>query len=330
MLSVQWSSYVRIYANVIGAAMCGCSAYAQQSDIYPTKPVRIVVSTTAGSQPDGIVRMIAQKMSERANVAVVVDNRPGAGGTLAANVVARATPDGHTLLYVLPNFVINPAMQPRLPYDPAKDFVAVTQIGISTNVLVASPMLGVKSVAELIAQAKARPGKLIFATGATGSAVHLSGARLNHITGVKIVHVAYKGGPEAAIELLAQRAHYSIATMGVALPFVQEGKMTALAVTSTKRAPMLIDVPTLGETISEFKRPDTSHGLVAPAGTPPAVLAQISDEFARILSLPDTTQRLRMISFVAEPNSPAAYGKILSQQLQSMHRLIGEIGLRPK
>jgi len=316
--------------GLFGIGMTCVPVLALAQSTYPSKPVRIVVSTTAGSQPDAIVRMLGQKMSERSGFPVVVDNRPGAGGTFAASVVAKGTPDGHTLLYVLPNFVINPAMQSSLPNDPVKDFVGASHVGISTNVLVASSTLGVKSVAELIALAKSRPGKLIQATGATGSAVHLSAARFNHIAGIKAVHVAYKGGPEAAIEVLAQRAHYSMATMGVVLPFVKEGKMVALAVTSLQRASVLPDVPTLGETMAEFKRPDTSHGIVAPAGTPRAVLQQISREVARILDLPEAKDRLQAISFVAAPSSPEEYDKILRNQLVSMHRLIGEIGLRPK
>lgn len=297
---------------------------------FPSKPVRILISTTAGSQPDAIVRMLGQRLSERSGFPVVIDNRPGAGGAFAASVVAKATPDGHTLLYVLPNFVIGPAMQSGLAFDPAKDFAAASHIGISTNVLVAAPNLGVKSVAEFIALARNRPGKLVFATGATGSAVHLSGARFNYIAGIKAVHVAYKGGPEAAIELLAQRAQYSMSTMGVALPFVKEGKMTALAVTSLQRTPVLPDVPALGETMPEFKRPDTSHGMVAPAGTPRAVLQQIAREMSRILDLPESRDRLQAIGFVAAPSTPEEYDKILHHQLESMQRLIGEIGLRPK
>jgi len=321
-----------MFASVAGclSGLIGPHEFAQGQPVYPTKPVRILISTTAGSQPDVIVRMLGQRMSERAGVPVVIDNRPGAGGTFAASVVAKATPDGYTLLYVLPNFVIGPAMQPNVPFDPIKDFAAASHVGISTNVLVASPNLGVKSIAEFIALAKTRPGKLVFATGATGSAVHLTGARFNFIAGIKAVHVAYKGGPEAAIELLAQRAQYSMATMGVALPFVKEGKMMALAVTSLQRTPVLPDVPALGETMPEFKRPDTSHGFVAPAGTPRAILQQIAREVTRILDLAESREKLQAIGFVAAPSTPEEYDKILRHQVESMQRLIGEIGLRSK
>lgn len=310
--------------------LAAAPGFASAQGGYPAKPVRIVISTTAGSQPDAIVRMIAQRLSERSGFPVVVDNRPGAGGNFAATVVAKANPDGHTLLYVLPNFVIAPAMQSGVGYDPVKDYAAAVHIGISTNMLVAAHTLGVKSVPDLIALARSRPGKLVFATGATGSAVHLSGARFNHIAGIKVVHVAYKGGPEAAIEVLAQRAQYSMATMGVALPFVKDGKMVPLAVTSPQRSPILPEVPALGETMAEFKRPDTSHGLVAPAGTPRAILQSIAAEVGRILDLPEVKEKLQAISFVAVPGSPGEYDKILRAQVDAMHRLVGEIGLRPK
>ena len=303
---------------------------AQAQQKYPNKPIRIVVSTTAGGQPDALARIIAHKMSENWGQPVVIDNRPGAGGILAASMVAKAAPDGHTLLYALPNFVITVALQPSVPYDPFKDFVAIGQIGISTNILVASPALGAKSVKDLIALAKAQPGKLIFASSATGSASHLTGARFNFAAGIKVVHVAFKGGPDATIEVLAGRSHYHVGTMGVTLPFIKEGKLTALAVTSPQRAPALPDVPALGETMSEFTRPDTSHGLLAPAGTPRPILNQLSKEIARILELPDVKERVQSISYVAAPSTPEEYDKILRAQLEGLNKLVRDAGLRAK
>jgi len=270
---------------------------------FPSRPIRLIASTTAASQPDMIARTIAQKMSENWGRPVILDNRPGAGGVLAAATVAKATPDGHTLLYSLPNFSISPALQPSVPYE-LKDFAGISQIGFSTNVLVVTPALGVKSIKDLIALAKAQPGKLVFASSATGSASHLSGARFNYNAGIKVVHVAFKGGPDATIEVLAGRAQYHVGTMGVVLPFVKEGKLTALAVTTPQRTPVLPDVPALAETLPEFRQSDTSHALLAPAGTPRPILNQINKELARILELPDVKERLQTIGFVVAPSTP--------------------------
>ena len=313
-----------------GVALAATPGIAQAQQSFPSKPIRLVASTTAGSQPDGITRIIGQKLSESWGRPVVIDNRPGGSGLLAASVVAKAAPDGHTLLYALPNFAISAVMQPSLPYDPFKDFAGITQIGFSTNVLVAAPAPGVKSVKDLIALAKAQPGKLVFASSATGSASHLSGARFNFIAGIKVVQVAFKGGPDATIEVLAGRAHYHVGTMGVVLPFVNDGKLVALAVTSPKRAPLLPDVPALAETLSEFTRPETSHALLAPAETPRPILDQISREIARILDLPDIRERLQGISFVSGSSTPEECSRILRAQIETLSKLVADAGLRPK
>jgi tripartite-type tricarboxylate transporter receptor subunit TctC len=320
----------RLFAFVAGVALAAAPGIPQAQQNFPSKPIRLVASTTAASQPDFLARMIGHKLSESWGRPVVIDNRPGAGGILAASTVAKAAPDGHTLLYALPNFAISAVLQPSLPYDPLKDFAAATQIGMSTNVLVVSAGLGIKSVKDLIALAKAQPGKLIFASSATGSASHLSGARFNLIAGIKVVQVAFKGGPDSTIEVLAGRAHYHVGTMGVVLPFVNEGKLLALAVTSPKRTPVLPDVPALGEMLSEFRRPETSHALLAPAGTPRLVLNQISKEVARVLDLPDVKERLQGIGFVAAPSTPEECDKILSAQIETLSRLVSDAGLRPK
>jgi tripartite-type tricarboxylate transporter receptor subunit TctC len=311
-------------------ALCAAGAQAQAQHKYPSKPIRLVISTTAGGQPDMIARLITQKMHESWGQPVIVDNRPGGGGTLAASPVARATPDGHTLLYILPNFATSAVLQPSLPYDPLKDFAGASHIGMSTNVLVVSPTLGVKTLNELVALAKAQPGKLVHASSATGSASHLTGARLNLITGIKVVNVAFKGGPDATIEVLAGRASYHVGTMGVCLPFIKEGKLVALGVTTPQRAPVLPDVPTLGEILPEFKRPETSHGLVAPAGTPRPILNQLSKEIARILDLPDVKERLQNISYVSAPSTPEEYDRILRAQIEGLAKIVRDAGLKPK
>jgi tripartite-type tricarboxylate transporter receptor subunit TctC len=297
---------------------------------FPAKPLRMVASTTAGSQPDGLSRFIAQRLSERWGVPVVIDNRPGGSGTLAATTVAKAAPDGHTLLYVLPNFVISTALQPSLPYDPLRDFNGVAQIGVSTNILVAAPSLGVRTVKDFIALAQAQPGKLIFSSSATGSAAHLSGVRFNLAAGIKVIHVAYKGGPDAMLEVLAGRAHYHLGTLGVTIPYIKDGKLLALAVTSSQRTPALPDVPTLGETHAEFKRPETSHGLVVPAGTPRAIIQLISAETLRIVESAEMRERMQLIGFVPAAAGADEYGKVLRAQIEAMGRLVRDAGLKAK
>lgn len=328
MQTSQRLAFATVVATGIVLAAAPRIPQAQQN--FPSKPIRMVISTTAGSQPDSIARMLGQKMSESWGRPVVVDNRPGAGGVLAASTVATAAPDGHTLLYALPNFAISSVLQPNLPYNPLKDFAGIIQIGFSTNVLVASPALGVKSVKDLIALAQAQPGKLIFTSSPTGSAAHLTGARFNLIAGIKVVHVAFRGGPEATIEVLGGRASYHIGTMGVTLPFIKDGKLQALAVTSPQRAPVLPDVPALAETLSEFRRPETSHALLVPAGTPRPVLNQINKEIARILDLPDVKERLQGIAYVRAPGTPEECNKILRAQIEMLSRLVADAGLRPK
>ncbi len=322
-----------IYAAlaVTGIALAAAPGTVRAQEKYPSKPIRVVVSTQAGSQPDMLARMIGQKMGERWGQPVIVDNRPGAQGTLAGVPVAKDAPDGHTLLYALPNFAISAALQTGgLPYDPIRDFAGISQIGFTTNVLVVGPALGVKSIGDFIALAKSQPGKLIFGTSPTGSAAHLSGARFNVVAGIKSVHVAFKGGPEATIEVLAGRIQYHIGTLGVLLPFIKDGKLLALAVTSPQRTPALPDVPALGETLAEFKRPETSHGMLAPAGTPRHIVNQISKEIGRILDLPDIRERTQNIGYVVAPTTPEEYGKILSAQIQTLNKVVQEAGLRAK
>ena len=297
---------------------------------YPTKPIRLVLPATAGSQADQVARMISQKIIESWGWAVVIDNRPGAGGTIAAGIVAKAAADGHTLLYALPSFSISAVLQPALPYDPLRDFAGVTHIGYSTNVLVASPAIGAKSVGELIALARSQPGKLVFASGSAGSAGHLSGLRFCLAAGIKVIHVAFKGVPEATIEVLAGRAQLHLGTLGVTSPFIKEGKLVALAVTAPRRAPVLPEVPALAETLAEFKRPETSQGLLAPAGVAQPILQRISTELARILALPEIKDRLQSIGYQPAPTPPDEYNALLRTQIETLSKVIKEVGLRPK
>ena len=317
-------------AIAAGVAFTLAPVHAQQAQQkFPTKPVRVLVPNPAGSQGDALARMIAQKLSDTWGQPVVVDNRTGGIGTVAGSTVVKAAPDGHTLLQTA-GFSISAVLQTNLPYDPLKDFAAVAQIGIGTQVLVAAPALGVKTVKDFIAFAKTQPGKIIYGSSAVGTGSHLNGARFALAAGIKMVTVAFKGGPEATVELMAGRTHYSSVTLFSALPFVKEGKLVALAVATPQRAPQLPDVPALAETFPDFKRPENSTGLLAPAGTPRPILVQISKDIARVLDLPDIKDWLQGMGYFAAPSTPQEFEDILRAQIETLSRVATDAGLRPK
>lgn len=316
-------------AAVSGIALSAAPVCAQAPQKFPAKPIRIVVPNPAGSQGDTLSRMIGQKMSEGWGQPVVVDNRTGGIGTVAGSTVAKAAPDGHTLLYG-GSFAVSAAMQSNLPYDPVKDFAGISQIGIGTQVLVVAPALGVKSLKDFIAFAKAQPGKILYGSSAVGTASHLNGARFALAAGIKAVTVAFKGGPEATIEIMAGRTHFSSVTLFSALPLVQDGRLQALAVATPQRSPLLPDVPALAETLPEFKRPENTGGFLAPAGTPRPILNQISKEVARVLDLPDIKERLQGMGYVPVPCTPEEHDKILREQIATLTKLVRDAGLRPK
>jgi tripartite-type tricarboxylate transporter receptor subunit TctC len=312
-----------------GIAIAAVPGLAQAQQKFPSKPVRILVSNPAGSQGDILARMIGLKASDSWGRPVVVDNRSGAAGTLAAGTVAQAAPDGHTLLLTA-GLPISAAMQPSLPYDTLKDFAGVTQIGFSTQVLVVAPALGVKSVQDFVALAKAQPGKMIYGSSAVGTGSHLNGVRFNLATGIKSVTVAFKGGPEATVEVMAGRTHYSSVTLFSALPFIRDGKLVGLAVATPQRSPLLPDVPALAETMPDFKRPENSTAMFAPAGTPRPILNQIAREVGRILELPDIKERLQGMGYVPAPTTPEEMDRILRGQIETLSRLGRDAGLRPR
>jgi tripartite-type tricarboxylate transporter receptor subunit TctC len=317
-------------AAVAGIALAAAAGPAEAQAKFPTKPVRIVVPSSPGSAPDILTRMFAARMSEGWGQPVVVENRPGASGTIGAAQVAKASPDGYTLLFATTGFAPSAALQRSLPYDPTKDFAGITQLVIPTGVLIVAPALGVKSVKELVALAQAKPGKVLFASGGAGGATHLSGERMRLAAGINVVHVGFKGTPEAAIEVLAGRVHYAILGMAVVLPFIKDGRLLALAVNTPQRSPILPEVPALVETLPEFRRPESTPGFLAPAGTPRPILKQISNELARILDLPDIKERLAGMGFTPAPTTPEEHDRIVREQIAILSRLVIDAGLRPK
>ncbi len=296
---------------------------------FPTKPIRIVVPFSPGGGTDTLSRIIGQKMSENWGQAVVMENRTGAGGMIGTAIVAKATPDGHTLLMSSSAFAISAALHPNLPYDPLKDFAGVTRIGFSKTMLVVTPALGVKSLKDFIELARARPGKIFFSSAGAGSSTHLNAERFRLAAGIKTVHVAFKGSADAMLEVVAGRVHYVVSGLITTLPYIQDGRLVALGVAMPVRSDLLPDVPTIAEILPGYKR-DGSHVMLAPGGTPRPILDQISNEVRRIFELPDVKARVKNFDYLLAPSTPAELDKIVRADIETFAEVIKLAGLRPK
>src|SRR4030095_3025087 len=279
---------INLLAGIVLGAACG-TGIAQD---YPTKPIRILVGFSPGSTTDILARTVGQKMSEAWGQPVLVDNRPGAGGVGASNAVATAAPDGYTLLVVSAGHAASAAIYPKLPYDTLKDFAGVSRIANVPSILVVSPELGAKSVKDLIALAKAKPGQLNFSSPGVGSANHLAGELFKILAGVQAVHVPYKGIPEAMTGVGVGAGQFNFSPVVNILPLSRDGKLVALAASTGKRSAVLPEVPTVAEAGVAGYVFDPWFGLLAPAKTPKPLLARLSSEVARIVELPDVKERL--------------------------------------
>lgn len=310
------------------ALVTALSFMATARDSFPNKPIQMIVPFSAGSETDILARMVGKKMSENWGQQVVVINRPGGGGIVASSTVARAAPDGYTLLAHSTGFAVAATLYSKLPYDPLKDFAGVTQIGTSPLVLVVTPSLGVKSVSDLIALAKQKPGQLNFGSAGIGGSTHLCGEQFRFAADINVVHVPYKGTPEALIDTIAGHVQYVISPIQPALSFIKDGRLLALAVTAARRSPVLPDVPTVAEAgLSGFEW-DGWVGLWAPARTPKAVLNQLSKEVARILALPDIRERMQSEGVVPKSSTPEEFAKFTRAEIERLGKVVKASGAR--
>jgi tripartite-type tricarboxylate transporter receptor subunit TctC len=312
-----------IAALAIGAASAG--AWAQD---YPSKPVRIIVPFTAGSATDILARTVGQKLNELWNQTVVVDNRAGAGGTIGAGVVAKSPPDGYTLLVHSAAQAVNPFIYPNLPYDTLKDFVQVTPLGGQPNLLVVAPSTGYKTVADLIADAKRRPGVLNFGSAGIGSGTHINAEKFKLAAGIDVVHVPYKGTPEALTDTMTGRVTYFFSPISAALPHVREGKLLALAVSSAKRSSVLPDVPTVAESGLPGFDYNLWVGMFAPAGTPAQVVDKLNRDVNSVLR--EATVRERLASLGAEPMpmSTAEFDRFVRAEMDDAAKVVKAAGIK--
>ena len=297
---------------------------------WPNKPVHIVVPFTAGSATDTLARTLGQKLTESNGQPVVIDNRPGAGGTIGAALVAKAPPDGYTLLVHSAAHAYNPSIYANLPFNTERDFVEIAALGGQPNVLVVARSSGIKTVQELIALAKQKPGTVTYASAGTGSGTHINGEKFRLQAGIDVVHVPYKGTPEALTDVLSGRVTYFFAPISGALPYVKDGRLTGLAVSTARRSSVLPDVPTVAESGLPAFDYNLWIGLFGPAGMPPDLVDRVTREVAKAMSQPDVKERLATLGAEAMPMSAAEFHQFVTREIADSAKVIKAAGIAPQ
>jgi tripartite-type tricarboxylate transporter receptor subunit TctC len=293
---------------------------------FPAKPVRVVVPYPPGGPTDIVARLVANKLSEHTGQQFVIDNRPGAGGNIGAEAVARAPADGYTLVVATTAHAINPSLFKAMTYNVLKDFAPVSQLTAGPLVVVANPSLPARNLKELIALAKAKPGELSFASSGNGQSTHLSAELFNTMAGIKMTHVPYKGSAPALTDVVGGQASVMFDTTLSAMPFVKTGKLKAFAVTSATRSPAAPDLPTVAESGLPGYEAIAWNGLLAPAGTPKDVVAKLSAELKRTLDLPEIKDRFAAQGFTAAWSAPDRFGVFLQSEVDKWAKVVKASG----
>ncbi|MBI3938338.1 MAG: tripartite tricarboxylate transporter substrate binding protein [Betaproteobacteria bacterium] len=312
-------------AAVMMAAAFATDAGAQQ---YPARPIRFIVTYAAGSGADIVARLIGQKMTEAWGQQVVVDNRAGAGGNIGTELAARATPDGYTIVMCATALVIGPSVYRKLPYHPIRDFSPVTQAVVLPFALVVHPGIAAKSVRELVALARSKPRELHYASIGNATLQHLAGELFRTMSGAEIVHVPYKGTAQYIADLLAGQVAMMFSGVPPVLPHVKGGKLRALAVTTARRTPALPGVPTVAEAGVPGYEVTLWFGVLAPAGTPGAIVRRLNAEIVRILGMADVKERLSAQGAEPAAGTPAQFAAVLKSDMAKYAKLIAQTGIR--
>jgi len=315
-------------ACALAALAISAAAHAQ---VYPAKPIRMIVAYPPGGGTDIVGRMLAQKLGESLGQSVVVENRGGASGNIGTELAARAAPDGYTILMgnVAPN-AINVSLFKDLPFDPVADFAPVSLVASTPNILVVHPSMPARTVKEVIALAKAKPGTLNFASAGVGSSSHLAGELFRILAGADIVHVPYKGAGPAMVDVLSGQVQLYFATMPAAMPHVKPGKLAPVAVTSARRSQALPDLPTIAESGVPGYEASTWYGVLAPAHTPSAVVARLHGDIVKILADAALHARLADQGFDPIGSSPEEFGAYIKSEIPKWGKVIRDAGIRPE
>jgi tripartite-type tricarboxylate transporter receptor subunit TctC len=304
-------------------------SFISKADNYPSKPVKIIVGFPPGSGADVMARVVANKLSESLNQQFIVDNRPGAGTNIGTNYVAKSPADGYTILLMTVANAINPALSSNLPFDIEKDFSPITLAGFASNVLVINPNLGVKNIQEYVALAKSKPGKLTYGSSGSGTSPHLAGELFNSKLGVDIVHVPYKGGPQALTDLLGGQIDSLFVITSTVMPHISSGKLKAIAVAGPKRTSLLPDLPTIDETLIPNFDVNTWFGFAAPAGTPNEIIVKLNSEINKALDSGDTQKKLLPLGIDTAGGTPNQLKNFLKEDLKKWSGITKIANIKP-
>ena len=311
--------------RVIAIALAASSLQVQAQP-YPNQPIRLIVPFAAGGPSDVLARAFSQKLGEDLGQPVIIDNKPGAGTNLAAEFVARSKPDGYTIfLMMVGTQAINEALYKKLSYNTVKDFAPITLVASSSLMLVANPSVPVKNASELIAYAKANPGKVNFGSSGTGTPLHLGGELFNVQAGTDITHVPYKGAAPALTDVLGGQIQTAMIGTPAALPYVKSGKLTPIGVTSLKRSPNAPEVPAIAETLPNFEV-ELVYALVAPAGTPNAIIKRLNTQMGTILNNPETKTQLASRGFDVQTSTPEQLGAYIKAEVTKWAPIVKKSG----
>jgi tripartite-type tricarboxylate transporter receptor subunit TctC len=297
-----------------------CPAGAAQS--YPARPIRFIVPFPPGGGNDIVGRIVAQRLNEALGVAVVVDNRGGAGGTIGTDIVSKAPPDGHTLLINNISLAVNATLFEKLPYDTLKDLAPVSLLGRQPQVLVVHPSVPAATVKELLALARAKPGQTVYGSGGMGTGAHLATVLLVQMTGIDVVHVPYKGLGPALTDLMGGRVQFIVATLASALPLVKGGKLRPLAITTARRSTFFPELPTMSEAGVAGYEVSTWYGLLVPGRTPPAIIGQLNGAAVKVLQSPALKEQFAGQGIEAASSSPAEFGTYLKSEVAKWGKVI--------
>lgn len=304
------------------------SGSAQGDSAWPTHPIRLIATYGPGSSIDIIARLVAKPLAEQLGQPVIVENKPGAGGDLGTNIVAKAAKDGYTIGFASAGpITVNPNARPKMPYDSLKDLAPVALIATGPNVILVNPSLPVKTLKELIAYIKANPGKVSYASAGVGTSGHIAGELFQHLSRTSILHVPYKGNSGAITDTLGGRTQMVISGVPPILPFVKSGRLRAIAVADTKRSPLLPDVPTVGEAGLPGAESVAWYGLVAPAGTPAKILDRLHDEIVKAVHTPELQQKFSGLGIVASSDTRAEFGKRMTDEFARFKALFKQVHL---